>query len=138
LKLALCNGTCGIPPGIPDESGIATPFPYSGCEIAIALPNNIEAYVLRTSNETFQTQDCWDSFENITQKCIHTGPNAGSVAGPDDDEFFESGFRMLNALDSKHSELGHKFGNNATLQQACPDIPPPCTTCQGNSNVCKL
>jgi hypothetical protein len=101
----------------------------------MALPNNIEAYVMRTSNETFQTQDCWDSFENITQKCIQTGPNAGAVLGPDADEFFESGFRVLNALVSVHSENGHDFGNNSALEQWCPDTPPLCTSCDGEGYV---
>jgi hypothetical protein len=130
LKLGLCNGTCEIPPGIPDQSAIATPLPYGGCEIAVALQNNIEAYASRTSNQTFQTQDCLDSLGNITQKCIQNGPNAGSVAGPDDNELFQSGFRVLNAPGSHHSASGRNFTSGAGLSIGCPDTPPLCSTCQ--------
>ena len=36
-----------------------------------------------TPSEGKQWQQCWDSTQNIIEKCVANGPNAGWVNGPD-------------------------------------------------------
>jgi len=76
------------------------------CEIAIALPNNVEAWVYRdTSSTGLQWQDCWDSFMNITNWCIGEGPNNGWVNGPDTYQYYQAGFRLINDKNALHEPL---------------------------------
>src|SRR5215469_8149299 len=104
-EIVLCNDKCESPPGIPTGAVAATPV-NDGCEIAIVLPNNVEAYAYRgTHSQGLQWQDCWDSFMNITEKCVQDNPATGWVNGPDPYEFFQSGYRKLNGDGSKHAPL---------------------------------
>jgi hypothetical protein len=95
----------------------ATPD-QDGCEIAIALPNDVEAYAYRsTSSQGLQWQDCWDSFANITEQCVKDDPATGWVNGPDAYQFYQSGYRKLNGDGSKHGPLN--------AGDALPDSNPP-------------
>lgn len=123
-SIVLCNDKCEAPAGISSDSVVATPD-NDGCEIAIILPNNVEAYSYRgTHAQGAQWQDCWDSLANITESCIKNGPNTGWVNGPDDYEFFQAGFRALNGEGSKHGQLdGSKALKDAN--DHTPPLPPP-------------
>jgi len=73
--LALCSNKCENPPDIPSGSVIATPD-GDGCEIAISLPNNVEAWAYRgTSSAGLQWQDCYDSLQTGIEKCTDGNPN---------------------------------------------------------------
>lgn len=134
-RSALCSNLCESPPGIPQGHLYATQD-GTGCEIALALPNGLEGWVYRkTIASGAQQQDCWDSLENIIEKCLPNGHNSGSVDGPDDGEAFQGGYRTINGPGAKHP----LFGNDAPLSRYCPDPKPSCDTCMGggNNNVCK-
>ncbi len=129
LALALSFNTCDAPAGVPSNSMAAIPD-ADGCEIAIVLPNSIEAYAYGgTASQGSEWQDCWNSFANIIETCITEGPNTGWVNGPDVYEFFQAGFRLLNGNGAKHAPLEAK-----TLQKYCPSPAPSCDTCQGGDN----
>ena len=104
-EIVLCNDQCQSPPGIPSGAVAATPD-NDGCEIAIVLPNSVEAYAYRgTHSQGLEWQDCWDSFANITEKCVKDNPATGWVNGPDPYQFYQSGYRKLNGEGSKHAPL---------------------------------
>lgn len=110
MREVLCNDKCEKPPGI-NSNAIAATQVQDGCEIAIALPNDVEAYAYRaTHSQGLQWQECWDSFMNITEKCVKDDPATGWVNGPDDYQFYQSGYRKLNGEGSRHDPLD---GSNA-------------------------
>jgi hypothetical protein len=49
LCTVLCNDKCAKPAGINVHDVAATPA-QNGCEIAIVLPNNVEAYAYRATH----------------------------------------------------------------------------------------
>ncbi|KAI9757450.1 MAG: hypothetical protein M4579_003466 [Chaenotheca gracillima] len=105
IRETLCDNKCEAPQGIPQNVMAAT-ADGDGCEIAIALPDKVEAFAYRSVNSLDQHwQQCWDSLANITETCVKQGPNKGSVAGPDDNESFQAGFRPLNDAGAKHPDL---------------------------------
>ncbi|KAJ4350342.1 uncharacterized protein N0V89_008963 [Didymosphaeria variabile] len=124
MRETLCNNKCELPQGLPAASVATTKDGNDGCEIAIILPNNVEAWAYRATQSTGpQWQDCWDSFANITEKCVKNDPATGWVNGPDDYQFYQSGIRPLNGDGSKHGQLD---GSNA-LKDATPSQPSPPT-----------
>jgi len=141
MREVLCNNQCVAPTGIPDAAMAATPD-GDGCEIAIAIPDNVEAYAYRgTGSQGLEWQDCWDSLANITEQCVRNGPNVGWVNGPNIYEFFQTGFRPINGAGNRHpnktlsSDSGLKDGS----APVCDDNnKPSCDSCIGgaNQNTC--
>lgn len=86
LRQAMCTNGCDLPEGIPSNVfGKFQDDAKNECELAVALPNDVEAWAYRGTPSTgLQWQDCWDSTANITETCIKNGPNTGWVNGPDD------------------------------------------------------
>ncbi len=67
LPLKSSFNTCEAPAGVPSNSMAAIPD-ADGCEIAIVLPNSIEAYAYRRiASQGSEWQDCWNSFANIIE-----------------------------------------------------------------------
>ncbi|KAI1407400.1 hypothetical protein F5Y13DRAFT_206440 [Hypoxylon sp. FL1857] len=132
MRETLCNNKCENPAKIPTNSVKATRKGTSGCEIAVALTANMEAWAVRDLSSTGdEWQDCWDSLANATEKCTDMTKSAtGWVNGPDDYEFFQIGYRALNGQGSLHS----KFDGNDALPQWCGNSKPKCDTCMGGGN----
>lgn len=64
-----------------------------------------------------QTQQCWDGTSRIITECFEkeTTPFApGWINGPNDYQFYQMEFRVLNSRDSRHSLL---LGGDNTLKQ---------------------
>lgn len=78
LREEACSRSCSTAgPGIPGKA-VSTLNDNGQCEIRVALTANIEAYLYRATPSTGdQQQQCWDSFENILNKCVKNGPNKG-------------------------------------------------------------
>jgi lysophospholipase L1-like esterase len=101
LRQGSCTNECSIPPEIPSEMAVVYQDDNKQeCEISVALPDNVEAWVYRgTPSVGDHWQDCWDSFINITAQCVQQGPNNGWVNGPDPYEYFVSlcgvGLRLI-------------------------------------------
>ncbi|KAI0836640.1 hypothetical protein F5Y06DRAFT_100307 [Hypoxylon sp. FL0890] len=132
IRETLCNNKCENPAKIPSQSVKATKKGTDGCEIAVALTANMEAWAVRDLASTGdEWQDCWDSLANATERCTDMTQNAtGWVNGPDDYEFFQIGYRALNGQGSLHSQ----FSGNDALPQWCGDSKPKCDTCMGGGN----
>ncbi|KAI1139635.1 hypothetical protein F5Y05DRAFT_424552 [Hypoxylon sp. FL0543] len=132
MRETLCNNKCENPAQIPTKSVKATKKGTDGCEIAVAITGNMEAWAVRDLASTGKEwQDCWDSFANATEKCTDMSQNAtGWVNGPDDYEFFQIGYRALNSAGALHSQ----FSGDDALQQWCGDSKPKCDTCQGGAS----
>jgi hypothetical protein len=121
LRQVICTNTCGNPDGIP-AIDVKTYSSGTDCEVAVALPNNVEAWIYRGSPSTgTEWQQCWDSTENIINKCINNDPNTGWWNGPDYGQFYQVGFRPLNGQGSKHDA----FDGNHYLDAWEPPIKPP-------------
>lgn len=96
MREVLCNDKCENPAGIDSKFVSLKPGPTS-CEMYIAMSATVEAYFVRTSpSQGSQWQQCWDSTENIINKCVNNGPNKGWWNGPDYGQFYEVGFRALD------------------------------------------
>ncbi|KAI1381030.1 hypothetical protein F4677DRAFT_462136 [Hypoxylon crocopeplum] len=132
MRETLCNDKCENPQYIQTKSVKTTQKGNDGCEISIALTGNMEAWAVRdTHSQGDQWQDCWDSFANATDKCATMDTDAtGWVNGPDDYEFFQIGYRSLNAQGALHSQ----FSADDALPQWCGNDKPKCDTCMGGGN----
>ncbi|OTA94074.1 hypothetical protein M434DRAFT_394977 [Hypoxylon sp. CO27-5] len=132
MRETLCNNKCENPAKIPSKSVKATKKGQDGCEIAVALTGNMEAWAVRDLPSTGdEWQDCWDSLANATEKCTDmTNSATGWVNGPDDYEFFQIGYRALNGQGSLHSQ----FSGDDALPQWCGSSKPKCDTCMGGGN----
>ncbi|KAL7622783.1 hypothetical protein AAE478_006462 [Parahypoxylon ruwenzoriense] len=135
MRETLCNDKCEKPSSIQSKSVKATKKGKDGCEIAVALTGNMEAWAVRdTHSQGLQWQDCWDSLANATEKCANMdkqdGRATGWVNGPDDYEFFQIGYRSLNGGGSLHS----KFSPDDALPQWCGNSKPKCDTCYGGGS----
>jgi hypothetical protein len=133
MREVLCNDKCEAPPGI-NTNAVAATTDQDGCEIAIVLPNEVEAYAYRgTHSQGAQWQDCWDSFANITEKCVKDDPATGWVNGPDDYQFYQSGYRKLNGEGSRHAPLD---GSNALPDADEKEVAIPYTSPGDNGVQC--
>ncbi|KAI4861723.1 hypothetical protein F4820DRAFT_464437 [Hypoxylon rubiginosum] len=135
MRETLCNDKCENPQYIQTKSVKTTKKGNDGCEIAIALSGNIEAWAVRDAHSRGeQWQDCWDSLANATEKCTNMneqdGHATGWVNGPDDYEYFQIGYRALNS----HGALHGAFGDGDGLPQWCGDAKPKCDTCMGGGS----
>ncbi|KAG4433054.1 hypothetical protein IFR05_011448 [Cadophora sp. M221] len=107
LREVLCNNQCGEPVGIPSGVAWTTGSKTPGdCEISIAVSTGIEAYMYRqTASTGVQWQQCWDSTQNIIERCVKEGPNVGWVNGPAEYQFYQGGFRQLNDKSAIHAPM---------------------------------
>ncbi|KAI1085387.1 hypothetical protein F5B20DRAFT_587438 [Whalleya microplaca] len=134
LREKICSNECKIPDQLPSNGDkITKVWPSIGangaCEISIALQNNIEAYIYRnTAASGIEQQECWDFTEDLINNCIKGQGNKGWTNGPDDNQFYELGFRPLNGAGSNHD----KFSGNDFLKSSF-DV--TCATSQEHSKV---
>jgi hypothetical protein len=121
---------------------------FGECEISIAVQNNIEAYMYRgTGPLGSEQQECWDFTENcmilrqaiyasklalltmiiVINNCIKNQGNKGWENGPDDFQYYELGFRPLNAVGSKHDPFsGNDYLNSSfSVMCASEQVYPP-------------
>ncbi|KAI5456674.1 hypothetical protein BGZ63DRAFT_434759 [Mariannaea sp. PMI_226] len=135
MRETLCNNKCENPPDISTRSIKTTKKGDNGCEIAIAMSSQVEAFAVRDlAAEGDQQQHCWDSLANIAETCTNFNPNTnGWITGLAAYEFYQLGFRALNAQGSLHSA----FSGDDALPQWCGDSKPSCDSCSGGSgNKC--
>lgn len=100
--------------------------------MSILLSPDVEAYGVRDTAATDSHQtDCWDSFENIIEKCTKFNPTAaGWVNGPDDYEFYQMGYRLKNGPGKIHDD----FKDGDEMPRWCPNTKPSCASCNGGSD----
>ncbi|KAI9776492.1 MAG: hypothetical protein M1839_009526 [Geoglossum umbratile] len=121
MREVLCNNKCEQPANLPSNGQQLTQiYPSVGsdkeCEISIAIQNNIEAWIYRTTPaKDSEQQQCWDATEQIINNCIQNQGNTGWSNGPDDYQFYQVGFRPLNGPGSKHTT---KFTGNDYLKDS--------------------
>ncbi|KAH0565674.1 hypothetical protein GP486_000930 [Trichoglossum hirsutum] len=135
MREVICNDRCEAPQGVPD-SVLRASGTGPDCEIAVALPNNVEAYMYRNSHsQGSEWQQCWDSTQYIIDKCIWGGPNTGWWSGTFQDQFYEAGVRPLNGDGNKHSN--HPFDGTSYLGDQPPPPDPKRDSCNNDgSGLC--
>ncbi|TPX17800.1 uncharacterized protein E0L32_002901 [Thyridium curvatum] len=115
LRESVCGGSCTAPPAIPSKY-VAIYQKGGACEVSVALSAKIELFVNRDTwpedNADFNEiwQQCWDSTENLINKCVQNGPKAGWWNGNHVYQFYAAGLRDLNAPDSHHVQNGIMLG----------------------------
>ncbi|KAI9775690.1 MAG: hypothetical protein M1839_000957 [Geoglossum umbratile] len=107
LRQVICSNECGEPANVPSGVAWTKGSKTTGdCEISIAMPNDVEAYMYRGTPSTgVQWQRCWNSTQAIIENCVKNGPNKGWANGPADYEFYEGGFRPLNDKGAIHAPM---------------------------------
>lgn len=110
MRHVMCTNKCEAPTGYPPNSAKATAKDGNGCELSVLLSPLIEAYLVRDGevlSPSPRVDDCWNSFDNVTVKCIDpVGPNKrGWVEGPDQGEKFELGYRKKNGGGKLHDDF---------------------------------
>ncbi|KAI9772214.1 MAG: hypothetical protein M1840_000963 [Geoglossum simile] len=110
LRQVICSNSCDKPANLPDGVAWASGSKTTGdCELAVAMPDNVEAYMYRGTPSTgVQWQQCWNSTQAIIETCVKNGPNKGWANGPNDFEFFEGGFRPLNDQGAIHKPMSNQ------------------------------
>lgn len=144
LGLALCSKKCEVPEGIDSPYAVKVTEVMGACEIAVGLTAvgaSMEVFAYHGSMlQEVHWQDCWDSFSNITDKCMKFenrdasgDPQViGLVEGPDSNERFHTGFRPLNSDQAMHEPISPA----QVLKPWCGDSVPDCGTCSGSNSHC--
>ncbi|EEY16773.1 predicted protein [Verticillium alfalfae VaMs.102] len=116
LRETVCGGTCKAPDGV--DSKYAAVYQSNGaCEVSIAVSSEIEVYVNRDTwpdnNNDFNTiwQQCWDSTENIIDKCVDNRAKSGWWNGDHVYQFYQAGVRQLNDPEAHHTKNNIKIGS---------------------------
>jgi hypothetical protein len=95
---SICGGGCEDTVGLGSFFHRSTPgvIDDRDCEVAVLLPNAVEAYLYRRSSaDGERSKQCRDSITQIIDDCIKNGPNSGRMVGPGEGREFEAGFRPL-------------------------------------------
>jgi hypothetical protein len=130
IREKICNNDCSAPRGI--SGNVYSTAQNSGqtdCEIAVAVSDEAEGYFYRSYPAIGeQWQECWDSTENIINKCVNGGPNNGWWNGDHEYQFYQGGFRAKNGQGAKHTPIQ---GSLQTIDssQPSPTSQPSKPTC---------
>lgn len=117
LREAVCGGSCAAPNAI--DSKYVAAYQNDGlCEVSVALSSTSELFVNRDtwpdgSDKDFNTiwQECWDSTQNIIDKCIDNQAKSGWWNGDHVYQFYQAGVRSLNDPAAHHTQNGVSFGS---------------------------
>lgn len=117
--------------GVPaDDMNFVSSADGKGCLIAVAIPGLKQAYMYRsvaTAGDPWDRQ-CWQSIEDIISRCVQTGPNKGSVSGPNNGQYYEGGISWLNSehpggLTTTHAGQ-HLLPTEPNQPSPSPSTPP--------------
>ncbi|CRK38099.1 hypothetical protein BN1723_004342 [Verticillium longisporum] len=109
LRQTVCDGTCKAPDGV-DSKYVAVYKNNGACEASIAVSSEVVVYVNSDmwpeNNNNFNTtwQQCWDSIENIIDKCVDNQAKSGWWNGNQVYQFYKAGVRQLNDPDAHHTK----------------------------------
>ncbi|KAK6193972.1 hypothetical protein LQW54_011901 [Pestalotiopsis sp. IQ-011] len=117
LREVVCSGSCTAPSAI-DSKYVAAYQKDGLCEISVALSSSTELFVNRDtwpdgSNKDFNTiwQECWDSTQNILDKCVDNQAKSGWWNGDHVYQFYEAGVRSLNDPAAHHTQNAVSLGS---------------------------
>ena len=78
IRQMVCNGTCSIPQGIPSTNVAISQSSTDYCSISVGVTNTLEAWVYTKFPPTgVEQQECWNSTQNIIEKCVQNQANTG-------------------------------------------------------------
>ncbi|KAF2872928.1 hypothetical protein BDV95DRAFT_568343 [Massariosphaeria phaeospora] len=105
-----CQGICSSINDVPGHLSAAKVQNTNGCEYAAKIATDKELYLYASG-----TQNCYDATEKLINQCWDSEKkDAGWINGPNDNEFYQVGFRAVNGDGSKHDPitdagfLGHR------------------------------
>lgn len=99
-----CQGKCETIEGVPGQFAAATKDGKS-CEYAVKVTNELEMYMYVSQDG----QNCYDATAKIEASCKNG--QSGWINGPNPNEFYQQGVRLLNDKGAKHQP----FDNNNHL-----------------------
>lgn len=78
IRQMVCNGTCSIPQGIPSDDVAISQSDTDYCDISVGVTNTLEAWAYTKFPPTgVEQQECWNSTQNIIEKCVQNQANTG-------------------------------------------------------------
>ncbi|KAM0813307.1 hypothetical protein AB5N19_13300 [Seiridium cardinale] len=117
VREVVCDGSCKAPSAI-DSKYVAVYQKDGLCEVSVALSSTTELFVNRDTwpdgnDDDFDTiwQQCWDSTQNIIDKCVSNQAKVGWWNGDHVYQFYEAGVRSLNDPNAHHTQNGISLGS---------------------------
>ena len=78
IRQMVCNSNCSIPEGIPSSDVAISQSSTDYCDISVGVTNTLEAWVYTKFPPTgVEQQECWNSTQNIIERCVQNQANTG-------------------------------------------------------------
>ncbi|KAN0070829.1 hypothetical protein V8E54_010994 [Elaphomyces granulatus] len=138
MRQIVCSQPCNQgPAGIPSGSvQVISDANNQECAIVAALAGGFQAIVYRATPFTgTQQQQCWDSTE-FSINCTTNPNHLGWVNGPAEYQFYQAGFRSLNAKPPGDLSLHTPFAASQALARSTPPMPSATSANSDGSSLC--
>lgn len=139
IRQMVCNSTCSNPQGIPSNDVAISQSNTDYCEISVGVTNTLEAWVYTKFPPTgVEQQECWNSTQNIIERCVQNQANTGWWNGDHWYQFYQLGFRPLNDPGSIHVSSSSSSITAFLTTTTASEVSSPSSTSSQTQTVASL